>query len=267
MAYKIDFSTLSDFAFAISSPENFDTITEWMDNRFTGLPLFHKSVHLKVRRYHKIIASEGNKLALPEFIYKMASPHLSDCLDILLKYIQREEGIKNFGLLYLSVKLMPHLLKQEINRYKTHGRSISDLVTWMGTQIEVPIVLAVASRKTETYYESLAIGLRGIDSYASALTLCPSEHSNEYLMHAGLNVHASLKYLDHIIPKFATATHCKLLPEGFFSRYIRNYLIPERQDIVRTLCEYVFNGCRKKEHFSYPSKIQLLHANNAMHCC
>lgn len=266
MLHQIDFSELNDFVFGISSSENFNTITKWMDRRFMGLPLFHKSVHLKVKRFEKVIESEPGELLLPKSVYKVTAPHLANDLNHLLNYIQREGGIKSFGLLHLSVKLMPHLLKHEILRYKTHGKSIPSLLTWLGSQIEVPVILAVASRRTDNNYESLAVGLRGLDSYASALTLCTSANKNGYVVQAGLHTCASLDHIDHSMAKLLNVIDCQLLPKEFFNRYLKNYLIPERQDIVKALCEYVFHGCQLPEKFTYPIRVRRLSRENLISC-
>lgn len=248
--YNNSFSDLENFVYDIESLENFDTVTKWMEGRFKGLPIFHKSVHLKVKRLEKLIEEEAGQLRIPKAVLKMADPHLKHELNELISYMQHNDGVKSFGLLHLSVKLMPHLLQHELKKYRGHGRQLPNYLLKIGSLIEVPIILAVASRKANDYYESLAVGLSGIGSYRSALSLFHCESENKYRVHAGLTATVSLEHINHILPEIMNATNCNLLPTGFLNRYLQNHLIPEREQIVKKLCKYVFQGCAPVNKFS-----------------
>ena len=245
-----DFSDLEHFVLEISSITNFDTITKWMEDRFIGLPLFHKSVHLKVKSYKRVIENETRALQLPTSVYRMTDSHLKKALNELMAHVQRKPGIKNFGLLHLSVKLVPELLQQESGKYRDHGRHLPNWLIQLGGFLEVPVILAVASRKTDNYYESLAVGIRGVGNYSSFLALHSSENNNTYKVHAGLQVGVSLAHINHLFPRLFCATNCNLLPTGFLNRYLQNHLIPEREEIVKKLCAYVFQGCTRENNRS-----------------
>lgn len=178
-----------------------------MDERFVGLPLFHKSVQLGVKRVNKLIENEASELRLPDEVYRATAPHLYGDLQQLIEFIQREPGLKSFGLLRLSVKLSPKLLKQELKTRKNNSSRLLDkLIQMIGTKVSVPITLAVASRKTDDSYESLAVGINGVSSYSSALFVKQQEDRNSYIVKAGLE-------LDHVIHRLILLAALLLLPK------------------------------------------------------
>lgn len=239
----LDFSTLDDVTYTVDSSASFETVAKWMENRFVGLPIFHKSIELRVKRYHKVILKEQGELKLPKFIYALTNHGNLDDLRQLLGYVQRESGLKSFGLLYLNVKLKQGLLKSEMNRYRMLGYKIPNLVFKIGALVEVPITLAVASRKSNNYYESYAIGLNGVKNYQSALTLSLIER-NRYVVNGGLHTSVYLNNIRHPLINILQNTGCRWLPREFLNRYLKNHLFPEKQMIVKELCNYVFNGCK-----------------------
>jgi len=245
MQRKSGFTELKQIEFKVTGATNFNEMTSWMDDRFTGLPLFHKSVELRVKRVEKLIENQANELRLPDEVYRATAPHLYGDLKHLIEFIQREPGLKSFGLLHLSVKLSPKLLRQELKRRKKDSsRSLDKLIQMVGARVSVPVILAVASRKTDDHYESLAVGINGVSNYCSALYVKPLEDGKSYAVKAGLETDVSAKHINTVVGKILNAFNGRLLPSDFFNNYLKNNLEPERERIVKTLCEYVFHGCR-----------------------
>lgn len=245
MQGQIDFNELEQLEFKVTGATNFNKVTTWMDDRFEGLPLFHQSVELGVRRVEKLIENQANELRIPDEVYRATAPHLIGDLKHLIDYVQREPGVKSFGLLHLSVKLAPQLLNQELSsRKKDSAMSFDKVLQLVGSRVRVPVLLAVASRKTDDYYESLAVGLNGVSNYSSALYLKPSADKSSYIVKAGLETRVSAKHINNFAGKILNASKNRLLAPDFFNNYLKNHLEPERERIVKTLCEYVFHGCR-----------------------
>ena len=245
MQRKSGFTELKQIEFKVTGATNFNEMTSWMDERFVGLPLFHKSVELRVKRVEKLIENQANELRLPDEVYRATAPHLYGDLKHLIEFIQREPGLKSFGLLHLSVKLSPKLLSQELKRRKKESsRSLDKLIQMFGARVSVPVILAVASRKTDDYYESLAVGINGVSNYCSALYVKHQEDRKSYIVKAGLETGVSAEHINTFVGKILNAFNGRLLPSDFFNNYLKNNLEPERERIVKTLCEYVFHGCR-----------------------
>ncbi len=250
---KANFGSLDQLAFELPATTDFGTLTEWMDHRFDGLPLFHRSIHLQVDLFEKVVQNEGGALEVPEHVFKRTSPHLKKDLDHLMAHIQRDEGIKSFGLLHLSVKLVSENCRETLEKQQYPHKSIPRFLQWMGSKVKVPIVLAVASRKTQNHYESLAVGLRGLGHYRSSLTVGHSTDGRGYAVKAGLEAQVSCADIDHLAGKILAFSKGALLPPDFFDTYLQDHLMPEREHIVKTLCEYVFRGCRSPGEVSGPT--------------
>ena len=257
MQGKIDFNELDKLVFKVSGASSFNQVATWMDKRFVGLPLFHKSVELGVKRVEKLIENQANELRLPDEVYRATAPHLYSDLKHLIEFIQREPGLKSFGLLHLSVKLSPQLLTQELKRRKKDtSRSLDKLIQMVGTRVRVPVILAVASRKTDDYYESLAVGINGVSNYCSALSVTPQKDETCYLVKAGIETNVLPEHINSFAGKLLNASKDRLLPSDFFNNYLKNNLEPERERIIKTLCEYVFHGCRIPDEESEQIRVE-----------
>ena len=258
MSCQINFEDLNTLKFKVNGLTDFDKVTHLMDNRFTGLPFFHKSVDLKVNRFNKIIQNQTDIISVPEDVVEITSPHLLDDLRYLIYFIQREPGIKSFGLIHLSVRLPPLLLNKE---FKDNGgglpRPFKKLFSYIGSKVKVPIVLAVASRKTDNFYESLAVGLSGMSRYCSALYVNPSKEKG-FIVKGGLEVEVFSQHMDHNIGRLIDNTKNYLLPLDFFNGYLKRNLIPEKEKIVEKLCKYVFHGCQLPERSSNAISVEKL---------
>ena len=249
MKPRIDFPKLATINLRYTSSEDTKTVWHWMENRFYGLPLFHKSVDLRVKYYQKIIEHEKGRLTIPHEIHKKVSPHLKADFKSLLTYLDSDSGIKNFGLLFLSVKLRPNLLKTQIKK-KNSGilKVLQPIYWWIGQKTTTTVVLAIASRSNNCCYESLAVGIRGVSHYSSILNIKKQETENTYTIKAGLRVFVSPKHLNHpVIAKILSFSKTK----NILNDYINHHLVPEKKEIVSKLCQYAFNGCmvRNKNDF------------------
>lgn len=236
---RIDFSNLSNQSYKINSTADFDTVCNWMDNRFIGLPLFHQSITIKVKQFDKIIENESDSIKIPKSVFKITNSHLQKDLKHLISYIQREEGYKSFSLLHLTIKLPRHLLNKEFKNHKRINLNpIFSACKYLGPFIEIPVVLAVASRKSYSYYKSLAVGISGVTRYHSVLNMSFFKDKSEYIIQGNLEAKTSVK---HIISPFKKLIlKSNVLPENFFNLYIDNHLNPEREKIIEKLCKYVF---------------------------
>jgi hypothetical protein len=242
---KSNFKELEYLVFKVTGAATFNEVTTWMDDRFVGLPLFHKSVELGVKRNEKLIQNQDNELRIPDEVFRTTAPHLYGDLKHLIEFIQREPGVKSFGLLHLSVKLSPQLLSQELKkRKKDSSRSLDKLIQIVGERVRVPVILAVASRKTDDYYESLAVGINGVSNYCSVLSVTPQKEEACYLVKAGIEISVLPEHINSFAGKLLDASKDRFLPSDFFNNYLKNHLESEREKIVKTLCEYVFHGCR-----------------------
>ncbi len=236
---NINFLNLGDSSYRISSSANFDTVCKWMDNRFWGLPFFHESVIIKVKKFDTFIEGEFGALKLPEQVYKITSKHLIEDLKSLINFIQRDKGVKSFGLLHLSIKLPQHLLNKEFKKlHQNKFNPFYSISRFFGSRVSVPMVLAIASRKTDSYYESLAVGVNGVSRYYSILNMESSQNKSEYIVRGNIESQVYLKHVSFPFKKLFSKNNA--LPENFFNTYLNNYLKPEREKIVRRLCEYVF---------------------------
>ena len=242
MQGKIDFKELEHLVFKVTGDTNFNEVTTWMDERFLGLPLFHRSVDIGVKRVEKLIQNQANELRLPDEVYRATAPHLYGDLKHLIEFIQREPGIKSFGLLHLSVKLSPQLLSQELKkRKKDSSRSLDKLIQIIGKRVRVPVILAVASRKTDDYYESLAVGINGVSNYCSALSVTPQKEEACYLVKAGIETKVMPEHINSFAGKLLNASKDRLLPSDFFNNYLKNHLEPERERIVKNSVRICFS--------------------------
>ncbi|UJH68420.1 hypothetical protein [Allomuricauda sp. SCSIO 65647] len=242
MKRTVNFEELRHLKLETEATKSFDALIHCMENRFTGLPLFHKSIHLKVLKFEKIIENEVEIPSWQPSVFASAAPHLKKDLFELLNHARNKKGRKSLGLLFLRAKVFPHLLNQELQkRAKSISRTGQLLCRWIGPHIDAPVILAVLSIKTHNRYESLAVGLKGVSTYRSALYLRPLKGGTHYEIEAGLDVEVLPKHLAHRMGPFLDATQSWLLPDDFFDGYLKNYLIPEKEDIVNKLCQYVFN--------------------------
>ena len=252
---RLNYAKLNDQVFTVRGDVNFEQMTRWMDDRFEGLPLFHRSVHLDIKRVEKVVVGETGAFNLPDSVYARTDSRLLPDLRKLLATLEREPGVRSFGLLHLGVKLSPGKIRKNLRAREILSRSIlkdipapaeqvlDRLVQTLGESIEVPVLLAVGSRRTESHYESLAAGLSGVTRYCSALTVRETE-PGVFRINGGLEVEVLPEHINHPSGLLLELSQGLVLDPGFFNRYLKAYLEPERERIVKRLCEYVFNGCR-----------------------
>ncbi len=258
MSCTINFEDLNTLKFKVNGSTNFNEVTQLMDNRFTGLPFFHKSIDLKVKNFNKIVQNQTGTIIIPKEVEAVIAPHLQNDLRHLIAYIQREPGTKSFGLIHLSVKFPFRLLNKEFNNLgRGLPRIFKNLFIYMGSRVKVPVVLAVASRKTNNHYESLAVGLSGISRYCSALYVHPLKEGG-YIVKGGLEVEVFSQHISHNLGRLIHKTKDYLLPYDFFNMYLKKNLTPEREKIVEKLCKYVFGGCQLAEKLSNTINVQKL---------
>jgi len=240
---RLDFSRLDDQRFEVRSGRDFDSVTELMNDRFGGLPSFHRSVRLDLTDDQKWITGETGDLTIPPQLDRMVEPHLRADLEQLISHINRGEGIKTLGILRLNIGLHHDFAREHLEQEGsgTHPliRAAARLV---GTRIRVPIVLAVASRKSGDHYESLAVGIRGVTRYCSALVVRPHRDSGRFEVTGGLEAEVKREDIDHPISRILVACGDRVLPRDFFNNYLQRYMVPERRTIVTRLCHYVFSG-------------------------
>ena len=194
----LDFSRLDDQRFEVRSERDFDSVTELMNDRFGGLPSFHRSVRLDLTDDQKWITGETGDLTIPPQLDRMVEPHLRADLEQLISHINRGEGTKTLGILRLNIGLHHDFAREHLEQEGsgTHPliRAAARLV---GTRIRVPIVLAVASRKSGDHYESLAVGIRGVTRYCSALVVRPHRDSGRFEVTGGLEAEVKREDIDH----------------------------------------------------------------------
>lgn len=241
----LDFSRLDDQRFEVESDRDFDSVTELMNARFGGLPSFHRSVRLDLTDDQKMITGETGDLTLPSQLDRIVEPHLRADLEHLISHINRGEGVKTLGILRLYIGLNQEFAQEQLEEASraTHPL-IRTIARKVGAHVRVPIVLAVASRKTDDHYESLAVGIRGVTRYPSALVVRPHLESNRFEVTGGLEAEVKRENIDHPISKLLVAFGDRVLPRGFFNDYLQRYMVPERRTIVTRLCHYVFSGLR-----------------------
>ena len=244
----LDFARLNDQRFEVRSDRDFESVVQLMNDRFGGLPSFHQSVLLEVTGEQKCISGEKGKLQIPAQILALTETHLKEDLQQLVDYINRGEGVKTLGILCFEIGLNREFAQQQL---KDMGSQIPPLLRsvtrFFGSRVKVPIVLAVASRQTGDHYESLAVGIRGVTRYSSALVVKPHRADGRYEVMGGLEAQVRREDIDHPISSLLVRFGEAVLPRGFFNSYLQRYMVPERRRIVTRLCHYVFNGLKSVE--------------------
>jgi hypothetical protein len=257
-----DFTTLSEHNFKIDSNINFDDVVELMNNRFFGLPFFHQSIHLEVEKVEKLKQQSGLKIVVPERVYKSIDPHLQIDFEDMLSYIEQRPGDKTFNLIYLQIKLNSKMVKKEIQDYGTTFKIFLSLLQKQLSSTKVPVVLASMSIKNGSSYESLAVGINGVNHYSSILKvrqIC----NHSYIIEGGLNAQVFLKDINHFYSKYLHYFNGIILPKDLFNNYLKNHLYAEKEDIMERLCKYVFNGCKTIEDSNNYIKIEKQQTCNA----
>ena len=244
----LDFTRLNDQRFEVESDRDFESVVQLMNDRFGGLPSFHQSVLLDVTGEHKCVSGERGKLQIPAQILALTEQHLKDDLHQLVDYINRGDGIKTLGILCFDIGLNREFAQQQLKEMGSRTPPLLRSVTrFFGSRVKVPIVLAVASRQTGDHYESLAVGIRGVTRYSSALVVKPHVCDGRYEVIGGLEAQVRREDIDHPISSLLVRFGETVLPRGFFNSYLQRYMVPERRRIVTRLCHYVFNGLKSVE--------------------
>lgn len=244
----LDFTRLNDQRFEVESDRDFESVVQLMNDRFGGLPSFHQSVLLDVTGEHKCVSGEKGKLQIPAQILALTEQHLKDDLHQLVDYINRGDGIKTLGILCFDIGLNREFAQQQLKDMGSRTSPLLRSVTrFFGSRVKVPIVLAVASRQTGDSYESLAVGIRGVTRYSSALVVKPHGCDGHYEVIGGLEAQVKREDIDHPISSLLVRFGETVLPRGFFNSYLQRYMVPERRRIVTRLCHYVFNGLKSVE--------------------
>lgn len=244
----LDFTRLNDQRFEVESDRDFESVVQLMNDRFGGLPSFHQSVLLDVTGEHKCVSGERGKLQIPAQILALTEQHLKDDLHQLVDYINRGDGIKTLGILCFDIGLNREFAQQQLKEMGSRTPPLLRSVTrFFGSRVKVPIVLAVASRQTGDHYESLAVGIRGVTRYSSALVVKPHGCDGRYEVIGGLEAQVRREDIDHPISSLLVRFGETVLPRGFFNSYLQRYMVPERRRIVTRLCHYVFNGLKSVE--------------------
>ncbi len=244
----LDFTRLNDQRFEVESDRDFESVVQLMNDRFGGLPSFHQSVLLDVTGEHKCVSGEKGKLQIPAQILALTEQHLKDDLHQLVDYINRGDGIKTLGILCFDIGLNREFAQQQLKDMGSRTSPLLRSVTrFFGSRVKVPIVLAVASRQTGDSYESLAVGIRGVTRYSSALVVKPHGCDGHYEVIGGLEAQVKREDIDHPISSLLIRFGETVLPRGFFNSYLQRYMVPERRRIVTRLCHYVFNGLKSVE--------------------
>ncbi len=244
----LDFTRLNDQRFEVESDRDFESVVQLMNDRFGGLPSFHQSVLLDVTGEHKCVSGERGKLQIPAQILALTEQHLKDDLHQLVDYINRGDGIKTLGILCFDIGLNREFAQQQLKDMGSRTPPLLRSVTrFFGSRVKVPIVLAVASRQTGDHYESLAVGIRGVTRYSSALVVKPHGCDGHYEVIGGLEAQVKREDIDHPISSLLVRFGETVLPRGFFNSYLQRYMVPERRRIVTRLCHYVFNGLKSVE--------------------
>ena len=244
----LDFTRLNDQRFEVESDRDFESVVQLMNDRFGGLPSFHQSVLLDVTGEHKCVSGERGKLQIPAQILALTEKHLKNDLQQLVDYINRRDGIKTLGILCFDIGLNREFAQQQLKEMGSRTPPLLRSVTrFFGSRVKVPIVLAVASRQTGDHYESLAVGIRGVTRYSSALVVKPHGCDGRYEVIGGLEAQVRREDIDHPISSLLVRFGETVLPRGFFNSYLQRYMVPERRRIVTRLCHYVFNGLKSVE--------------------
>ena len=245
---SLDFTQLNDQRFEVESHRDFESVVQLMNDRFGGLPSFHQSVLLDVTGEHKCVSGERGKLQIPAQILALTEKHLKNDLQQLVDYINRGDGIKTLGILCFDIGLNREFAQQQLKEMGSRTPPLLRSVTrFFGSRVKVPIVLAVASRQTGDHYESLAVGIRGVTRYSSALVVKPHGCDGRYEVIGGLEAQVRREDIDHPISSLLVRFGETVLPRGFFNSYLQRYMVPERRRIVTRLCHYVFNGLKSVE--------------------
>lgn len=241
----LDFARLDDQRFEVTSGRDFESVAELMNARFSGLPSFHRSVRLDLLEDSKLISGEEGQLSIPKELDRLVEKHLRADLEHLISFINRGDGIKSLGILRLNIGLNDRFAREHLEREVGQKNPLIRAATrFVSTHVRVPIVLAVASRRNGNHYESLAVGVRGVTRYSSALVVRPRKEKGSFDIVGGLEAEVRPENIDHPISRLLVAFGDSLLPTGFFNNYLNRYMVPERQRIVSKLCHYVFSGLR-----------------------
>jgi|GEM_PF-4102880 len=238
---KKNFEDLRQITLYCKPTINFDAIVRGMENRFTGLPQFHQSIRLKVKDIRNCETGDNEFKTPPKSVWEWTAPHLVSDLLALFEHMRGKSGNKSCKLLFLEIGLPYAPLRQELIRRSGSMASANRyFCQWVGPQIRVPVILAVLSAVTDKYYESLAVGIRGVGAYRSALYISPTTATGSYEISAGLEVSALPCHLDHWTGPVLPSLFSRCLPKDFLTTYFKNHLVPEKEEIVHRLCQYVF---------------------------
>lgn len=239
------FQPTEDIKLSIKSCENMKVVCEWMENRFFGLPLFHQSVDIKVIGHQSICACKNEQLSIPKNIEKLIAKHLKEDFNRMVDYINSIDGEKTFALLHLKVKLEHNLLRTLMDTNYPNALK-NKFFTFLACNFCAPVTLALASVKTKNNYESLAVGIKGISHYSSVLRLKYSEDQT-YDIKAGLDVAVNPA---HLAKRFLRTMSRLVDDKSIINEYLEKHLKPEKEQIVKNLCAYVFNENKMPEKLS-----------------
>ena len=239
----ISFGSLNHLRLEIGSPASFQQVVDSMEDRFGGLPNFHRSVDLRIHGQKKLVVNRRCALTVPLELERLAQPHLVEDLRDLVEFVNRAPGSKSLGYLKLGIRLNPRHLEKHVERHCRGSLPIlRRALSSLGSRVEVPICLAVASRQRGRHYESLAVGIRGLTRYSSSIFLSTTMNQTRFVVEGGLSAVVNMRDIDHpisgLLPLF------QVLPSQFFNEYVQKYMLPERPIIVQRLCDFVFDKKR-----------------------
>lgn len=240
----IAFEDLRQLRQELPSAGSFQQLVESMEDRFVGLPGFHRSVDLHLYEHRRLITGQETPLEAPRELLDLTRGHLARDLEELLAFVNRAPGRRSLGFLELGIRLNPDHLAEHLEHLEraAPGAPVRSLLRAAGSRIEVPIRLALASRQDGEQYESLAVGIRGLSRYTSSIFLSRARARGRFLVEGGLAARVDLEHIDHPISRLLRLV--PVLPASFFDDYVRTYMLPERPAIARRLCEHVFDGAR-----------------------
>jgi len=234
------YEQIVDQSFEVQSNACFEKLSSEMENRFEGLPDFHTSVHLEMKKIKSIIKDVEGKLSIPKSLLRKFDKHLLKDVFYLISKINELEGKKSVKLLEMQVKMCPVNWANFISDEQIKYNALKKPITLLGSRLKTPIVLLAASVSREDKYISLATGVNGVSNYKSSIFI-DKVNEKKLVINAGLKAEIFPQNLDHKLKSLLSSITLTFSDEDVINRYLNKYLVPEKEKIVKKLYRHVEN--------------------------
>jgi hypothetical protein len=232
------YESIVDQSFEVQSNACFQKLCSEMENRFDGLPDFHTSVHLEMRKIETIQKNVEGKLELEKTLVRRFDKHLRKDVYRLMSIINEQKGNKAVKLLEINVRICPVNWSDFIKNEEFKIQALKKPISFLGARLCTPIILMAASVSSDDKYISLATGVKGVSNYKSSIFIDKIE-GGRLAIRAGLKAEILPQHLDHKLKPLLTPLTLTISDQEVINRYLSQYLVPEKETIVKKLYNHV----------------------------